>query len=69
VSNENDNEEVNKKLLQEEMLVAFDKIRRGLELQENITDDLFQSLLKCEHLYENYVLYNKPVQSRTTDFL
>ena len=28
----------------EEMLVAFDTIRRELELQENITDDVFQSL-------------------------
>ena len=40
------------------MLAAFDTVRRGLVFQENVTDDMFQSLQKCENFYENCVLYN-----------
>ena len=29
---------------QEESLAAFDKVQRRLEFQENVTDDMFQSL-------------------------
>ena len=50
------------------MLAVFDTEQRGLEFQENVADDIFQSLQKCEHFYENCVLYNKSVQSRITDF-
>lgn len=35
-----------------EMMSAFETIRRGLQFVENVSDDIFQSLNKCEHLYE-----------------
>ena len=68
VSDEDDNEEVIKKPSKEEMLTAFETIRRGFQFQEHVTDDVFQSSQKCENFYEKCLLYNKPVQSSITDF-
>jgi len=56
VSDENHNEEVIIKASQEEMIVAFDTIRRGSELQENIIDDVFQSL-QIVHIFIKIVFF------------
>lgn len=35
-----------------EMMAAFETIRRGIQSEENVPDDIFQSLNKCEQFYE-----------------
>ena len=64
---DNNNREVIIKPSQEELLAAFNAMWKGWEFQENVAEDGFQSLQKCEYFYENYVLYNKPVQGGITD--
>ncbi|GBM49300.1 hypothetical protein AVEN_38094-1 [Araneus ventricosus] len=36
-----------------EMLQSFETIKRGFQMEENVPDSIFSSLIKCENFYEN----------------
>ncbi|GBM84593.1 hypothetical protein AVEN_187999-1 [Araneus ventricosus] len=50
-----------------EMLQSFETIKRGLQMEENVPDSLFSSLIKCENFYENLTSRN-PKQCKITEF-
>ncbi|GBN82484.1 hypothetical protein AVEN_29532-1 [Araneus ventricosus] len=35
-----------------EMLQSFETIKRGFQMEENVPDCIFSSLIKCENFYE-----------------
>ncbi|GBO17756.1 hypothetical protein AVEN_77660-1 [Araneus ventricosus] len=41
-----------------EMLQSFETIKRGFQMEENVPDSIFSSLLKCENFYENLTSRN-----------
>ncbi|GBN59474.1 hypothetical protein AVEN_139974-1 [Araneus ventricosus] len=41
-----------------EMLQSFETIKRGFQMEENVPDSIFSSLIKCEIFYENLTLRN-----------
>ncbi|GBN59297.1 hypothetical protein AVEN_169258-1 [Araneus ventricosus] len=41
-----------------EMLQSFETIKRGFQMEENVLDSIFSSLIKCEIFYENLTLRN-----------
>jgi len=50
------------------MLQSFEVIKRGLNMEENVPDFIFRSLLKCETFYEKLTSKNAK-QCKITDFL
>jgi len=50
-----------------EMLKSFEIIRRGLQMEEDVPDSIFSSLLKCENFYENLTSRNAK-QCKITEF-
>ncbi|GBM85949.1 hypothetical protein AVEN_199569-1, partial [Araneus ventricosus] len=50
-----------------EMLQAFKTIKRGFQMEENVPDSIFSSLLKCENFYENLTSRNEK-QCKITEF-
>ncbi|GBM97482.1 hypothetical protein AVEN_153889-1 [Araneus ventricosus] len=42
-----------------EMLQSFETIKRGFQMEENVPDSIFSSLLKCEHFCENLTSRNQ----------
>ncbi|GBO46454.1 hypothetical protein AVEN_111908-1 [Araneus ventricosus] len=41
-----------------EMLQSFETIKRGFQMEENVPDSIFSSLIKCENFYENLTSRN-----------
>ncbi|GBO42998.1 hypothetical protein AVEN_40181-1 [Araneus ventricosus] len=41
-----------------EMLHLFETIKRGFQMEENVPDSIFSSLIKCENFYENLTSRN-----------
>ncbi|GBN68571.1 hypothetical protein AVEN_45178-1 [Araneus ventricosus] len=41
-----------------EMLQSFETIKRSFEMEENVPDSIFSSLIKCEKFYENLTSRN-----------
>ncbi|GBN50856.1 hypothetical protein AVEN_43759-1 [Araneus ventricosus] len=41
-----------------EMLQSFETIKRGFQLEENVPNSIFSSLIKCENFYENLISRN-----------
>ncbi|GBO09852.1 hypothetical protein AVEN_184050-1 [Araneus ventricosus] len=55
---ENDSYSENEDMIQPkphstEMLQSFETIKRGFQVEENVPDSIFSSLIKCENFYEN----------------
>ncbi|GBO16135.1 hypothetical protein AVEN_175023-1 [Araneus ventricosus] len=50
-----------------EMLQSIETIKRGFQVEENVPDSIFSSLIKCEHFYENLTLRNAK-QCKITEF-
>ncbi|GBN14937.1 hypothetical protein AVEN_249827-1 [Araneus ventricosus] len=50
-----------------EMLQSFETIKRGFQMEENVPDSIFSSLIKCENFYENLTSRNAK-QCKTTEF-
>ncbi|GBO31261.1 Fatty acid hydroxylase domain-containing protein 2 [Araneus ventricosus] len=62
-SQENDSYSENEDMIQpkphrNEMLQSFEAIKRGFEMEENVPDSIFSSLIKCENFYENLTSRN-----------
>ncbi|GBN45765.1 hypothetical protein AVEN_109610-1 [Araneus ventricosus] len=55
------------KLHRTAMLKLFETIKRGFQMEENVLDYIFSSLLKCENFYENLTSRNAK-QCKTTEF-
>ncbi|GBL91008.1 hypothetical protein AVEN_184400-1 [Araneus ventricosus] len=51
-----------------EMLQSFETIKRGFQMEENVPDSIFSSLIKCENFYENLTSRNAK-QCKITEFL
>lgn len=51
-----------------DVLSAFSTIRRGLQLQENVPDNLFVNLSKVESFFEQRTIFKNRVQTKITDF-
>ena len=54
-------------------ITTFDEISRGLQFQENDTDDAVQSSVNQEKFYETFLVlnnenYKKPVKQRLQDY-
>ncbi|GBN74137.1 hypothetical protein AVEN_266000-1 [Araneus ventricosus] len=50
-----------------EMLQSFETIKRGFQMEENMPDSIFSSLIKCENFYENLTSRNAK-QDKITEF-
>ncbi|GBL78313.1 hypothetical protein AVEN_42846-2 [Araneus ventricosus] len=50
-----------------EMLQSFETIKRAFQMEENVPDYIFSSLIKCENFYENLTLRNAK-QCKITEF-
>ncbi|GBO27628.1 hypothetical protein AVEN_57512-1 [Araneus ventricosus] len=50
-----------------EMLQSFETIKRGFQMEENMPDSIFSSLIKCENFYENLTTRNAK-QCKITEF-
>ncbi|GBN75677.1 hypothetical protein AVEN_121949-1 [Araneus ventricosus] len=50
-----------------EMLQTFETIKRGFQMEENLPDSIFSSLIKCENFYENLTSRNAK-QCKITEF-
>ncbi|GBN00322.1 hypothetical protein AVEN_134707-1 [Araneus ventricosus] len=60
---ENDSYSENENVIQPkphrtEMLQSFETIKRGFQMEENVPDSIFSSLIKCENFYENLTSQN-----------
>ncbi|GBN29388.1 hypothetical protein AVEN_78161-1 [Araneus ventricosus] len=51
-----------------EMLQSFETIKRGFQMEANVSDSICSSLLKCENFYENLTSRNAK-QCKITEFL
>ncbi|GBM39066.1 hypothetical protein AVEN_190211-1 [Araneus ventricosus] len=49
------------------MLQSFETIKRGFQMEENVPDSIFSSLIKCENFYENLTPRNAK-QCKITEF-
>ncbi|GBL75919.1 hypothetical protein AVEN_26625-1 [Araneus ventricosus] len=69
---ENDSYSKNEDMIQlkphrTEMLQSFETIKRGFQMEENVPDSIFSSLIKCENFYENLTSRNAK-QCKITEF-
>ncbi|GBN23099.1 hypothetical protein AVEN_110895-1 [Araneus ventricosus] len=69
---ENDSYSENEDVIQtnphrSEMLQSFETIKRGFQMEENVVDSIFSTLIKCEIFYENLTLRNAK-QCKITEF-
>ncbi|GBM17365.1 hypothetical protein AVEN_13242-1 [Araneus ventricosus] len=55
------------KLHRTEMLQSFETIKRGFQMEENVPNSIFSSLIKCENFYENLTTRNAK-QCNITEF-
>ncbi|GBL81017.1 hypothetical protein AVEN_97010-1 [Araneus ventricosus] len=49
------------------MLQSFETIKRGFQMEENVPDSIFSSLIKCENFHENLTSRNAK-QCKITEF-
>ncbi|GBO29936.1 hypothetical protein AVEN_144737-1, partial [Araneus ventricosus] len=69
---ENDSYSENEDMIQPkpyrtEVLQSFETIKRGFQMEENVPDSIFRSLIKCENFYENLTSRNAK-QCKITEF-
>jgi hypothetical protein len=72
IENEEDDENETDSVVkpsEDNMLSAFETIRRGLQFCENVPDNIFESLNKCESFYEHQTFFKCSVQRKITDFM
>ncbi|GBM23293.1 hypothetical protein AVEN_26019-1 [Araneus ventricosus] len=53
----------------DEMLKSFEKIRRGLQFEENTPEGVFRALQRCETYYERKHFLKQKTQTKLTDFI
>lgn len=53
----------------DEMLKAFETIRRGLQFEENTPEGVFSALQRCETHYEKKHFFKRKTQTKLTHFL
>ncbi|GBM26418.1 hypothetical protein AVEN_139370-1 [Araneus ventricosus] len=66
-SDSENEEEIQPKPHRTEMLQSFETIKRGSQMEENVPDSIFSSLLKCENFYVNLTSRNAK-QCKITEF-
>ncbi|KAK9708156.1 hypothetical protein QE152_g27373 [Popillia japonica] len=65
---EDDSDEPVRKPTNEDMIKAFQTIRHELQYLEDVPENIFNALNKCDTYYEEKTFFNRSVQTKITDF-